>query len=799
MATGNLAKEVFLTPPLSIAGCATWLDAADITTMFQNTTATTPVTADGQTIGAWKDKSSNSYFFIQGTTANQPTYKSSILNGASITRWNGSSTGLQSSTTLPFYTSASSGGSFFFVFMVTNNSSQQFLMTYQNQTSGTFCVSESEIGCPTGNVDTGNFGIHQGCSKANVALNQITTNTYVMMNLNLLSSGTAPANTTIFKNGTSSSMTAQNGGFYSGTSYPNTNNARYLNIGYRVPFGIFPIDCWLAGDIAEVIWFQNPLTTTQQQQVEGYLSWKWGLQSSLPASHPYAYSYQYQTITRTVPLKATSSSYFFPTAISGCQLWMDATDSTTITRSGANITQWNDKANLYTGTATNNPQYNSSPINGLPTIHFDGASSRYVLLTANNFNYSFMTYFMVIRWVSGSGGFMGTDTPGNYGRALAVSSPNVQLLVYSQFYTTTVQLTANQPCILSAYFNGTTDLTVILNGVKTLFSVAQGAGNTNTNGFNIGVFNPSNGGNHSFDMGEGIVYNSILSDAQRQQIEGYLAWKWGLTSSLQQPHPNSTTAYVPFPFPTAIPKASSRMWSVLNPAGCAVWLDAFQETGGNGSAVTLIADRSGNGINMTASATLSTNYLNRNPVYNLGTNVPRNSSFTWNTYFTQFVVVKGNNPTGGWLVNIMDGTNNYINYIYTGNWTLMATGGFNDSVIPQGTSVLTSTPGGVTAWAIFSIGYGGGTTAANYSINGTVRSTTTAAPSASVNQTGTFYISGNYYGSYDTYTYFAEFMHYNSVLTDKQRQQVEGYLAWKWGLQSSLPGGHPYINFPPSP
>ena len=273
--------------PTSIPSCALWLDGADSTTMFQNTAGTTPITADGQTIAAWRDKSANRYLFIQPTTANQPVYKTGIRNGSSITRWNGTSTGLQSSTTLPFYTSASSGGSFFFVFMVTSNNTQRFLMTYQNQTSETFCVSESEIGCPTGNSDAGNFGIHQGCGKANVALNQITTNTYVMMNLNLLSSGTAPANTTIFKNGTSASMTAQNGGFYSGTTYPSANNARNLNIGYRIPVGSFPIDCWLAGDIAEIVWYQTPLSSAQQQQVEGYLAWKWGLQASLPATHPF--------------------------------------------------------------------------------------------------------------------------------------------------------------------------------------------------------------------------------------------------------------------------------------------------------------------------------------------------------------------------------------------------------------------------------------------------------------------------------------------------------------------------------
>jgi hypothetical protein len=52
-------------------------------------------------------------------------------------------------------------------------------------------------------------------------------------------------------------------------------------------------------------------------------------------------------------------------------------------------------------------------------------------------------------------------------------------------------------------------------------------------------------------------------------------------------------------------------------------------------------------------------------------------------------------------------------------------------------------------------------------------------------------------GSADSY--YLEIIHYNSALTTSQRQQVEGYLAWKWGLQGNLPANHPFKRFPPSP
>jgi hypothetical protein len=37
-----------------------------------------------------------------------------------------------------------------------------------------------------------------------------------------------------------------------------------------------------------------------------------------------------------------------------------------------------------------------------------------------------------------------------------------------------------------------------------------------------------------------------------------------------------------------------------------------------------------------------------------------------------------------------------------------------------------------------------------------------------------------------------ELLIYNFVLSDKQIQQIEGYLAHKWGLLANLPSNHPY-------
>ena len=45
--------------------------------------------------------------------------------------------------------------------------------------------------------------------------------------------------------------------------------------------------------------------------------------------------------------------------------------------------------------------------------------------------------------------------------------------------------------------------------------------------------------------------------------------------------------------------------------------------------------------------------------------------------------------------------------------------------------------------------------------------------------------------------YISECVYYQKVLSNSQIQTVEGYLAWKWGLNNSLPVSHPYYTYAP--
>jgi hypothetical protein len=55
-------------------------------------------------------------------------------------------------------------------------------------------------------------------------------------------------------------------------------------LGARIDLGV---GNRLNGSIAEAVVYTTQLNTTNRQEVEGYLAWKWGLQTQLPGIHPY--------------------------------------------------------------------------------------------------------------------------------------------------------------------------------------------------------------------------------------------------------------------------------------------------------------------------------------------------------------------------------------------------------------------------------------------------------------------------------------------------------------------------------
>ena len=315
---------------------------------------------------------------------------------------------------------------------------------------------------------------------------------------------------------------------------------------------------------------------------------------------------------------------FVPTSITGCQVWLDGVDpaGNGVVPSAGTLATWVDKSGsgnnaiAYTGATA--PSYS-------PTTSNVTFGTNYYYISGISSAPSAQTLFMVLRRTSsftntpygtsiGSGAtwYMNNTNPSfiawnPYGQA---NSSGANLLFYND--VTNIVCGTNTGGTNIMYLNGTGDTagstSFSSGGIMTIGTSSSGVnGGLNQNGF-IGT------------ISEVIFYNSVLGTTQRQQVEGYLAQKWGLTSSLPSSHPGRSTTlyrsdYTKQNVMTALPYYAA--FSPRQIPGCALWLDGADPAGtgvvpANGATVSTWVDKSGLGNNATTytgTVTYSSNAL----------------------------------------------------------------------------------------------------------------------------------------------------------------------------------------------
>lgn len=215
------------------------------------------------------------------------------------------------------------------------------------------------------------------------------------------------------------------------------------------------------------------------------------------------------------------------------ELWLDADDSSTITLNGSTVSQWDDKSgnnyHISQATASNQPTYVSSVLNGRNIVRFDGndellnGSATVVGGSTNR------TVFIVFNSTAGSltyGVFLGDSTSNgqSFGisREIAVRVNNGNRVwstgaINSTHSIVTIALDGTSTTDLSAWKNGSS-LTASSTSVQTINTAAG-----------IIVGNGTVGGDLTGDVAEVIVYSSALSTSDRESVESYLSNKWGIT------------------------------------------------------------------------------------------------------------------------------------------------------------------------------------------------------------------------------------------------------------------------------
>jgi len=222
--------------------------------------------------------------------------------------------------------------------------------------------------------------------------------------------------------------------------------------------------------------------------------------------------------------------------------WYDAYDLSTIVQSGGFVSQWNDKSgnslNLAQAVGANQPITGTRTINGVNALDFDGVSDYIVrgsgmpdgdVMVFGVFNADALTYGV---WFgnAGSGGAKSRqylqDSKVDFGNGGLVFSP---ALSAGQPYVVMGQVDDLGNSSVHGYrINGGALTTGGTQRATPQASMAAGA-----NAGGVGFFNGI--------IGEVIVVNSLLSDSDRQKVEGYLAWKWNLEANFPAGHPYKST------------------------------------------------------------------------------------------------------------------------------------------------------------------------------------------------------------------------------------------------------------------
>jgi len=342
---------------------------------------------------------------------------------------------------------------------------------------------------------------------------------------------------------------------------------------------------YMAGDIAEVLVYNTVLSDTDRQGVESYLNGKYAVLSPPPApvispaggtypgsvtvalstpalgtqlyyttdgSEPTASSTLYAgafnlSSNATVKVKsylngmgsATTSADFVvtagsaPTSAAGLALWFKA-DTGLVTDGSGNVSQWLDQSGNGNHASQTvmaaEPVLATNAINGQPVVRFNGTSDYLSFPAVNTTNF---TVFIVYRMTGHQawGGPMVNRAAGEYGFELSSGTADTSVFQPHLVESLGGQELANKTTGVGLSLplgptlqEWTSDYRYFEDGLEQ--AVINGVGGWDVSGGRLGYAWSYMSG----DIAEVLVYNTVLSDTDRQGVANYLNGKYAVLS-----------------------------------------------------------------------------------------------------------------------------------------------------------------------------------------------------------------------------------------------------------------------------
>lgn len=227
-------------------------------------------------------------------------------------------------------------------------------------------------------------------------------------------------------------------------------------------------------------------------------------------------------------------------------LWLDAGDTSTVTLVGDKVSEWRDKSGNNRHATQSVSQARPTYSNNL-TITFDGVDDGLII---NGYSVSSRTakpkvdFFVLAKFSLSTMAKSIISNDGDVGgwqRGLVIQNNVLEAQGGASLNRVTANVNANQFYLIGATYDYPNDFTLMLNGVNITKGNGEIGGGATFQPLSLGFGYPiSTGGNSQNLIGsisDVIVIEGAVETTTRARLQGYLAHKGKIASSLPDNHP----------------------------------------------------------------------------------------------------------------------------------------------------------------------------------------------------------------------------------------------------------------------